>query len=296
MGKQTKMQTKIQTILFFTFLICVHISITNTLKIKSKFLSTAKPSNATLTAAPAGQEETRDLTVTKGKRHHREPILPPTDLKAFTGPDSGEHNTDNHKKQFHIHHVTPRNTSSLNDKVANRFQRAHKRLAEIDDLRKENEERKLLKHLPKKPKGITSIGILNLKLRHISKQTKNFHLSDVEAFQAAFNKALAEKTSKVEVNGGKWRIKQVGNNFWYAAVVNGGGLGIMKIKGYVLVMTHNINITLENFARYFEEIKHKFENNEDQLRVIYLKDHEQEQSSVLKKRLRHDKHLYDQNK
>merc|ERR1712151_179156 len=291
MGKQTKMQTKIQTILFFTFLICAHISITNSLKIKSKFLSTAKASNTTLTAPAV---ESRDLTTNeKSKRHHREPLLPPTDLKAFTGPNSGERNTDNHKKQFHIHHVTPDNTTALNDKVAHRFQRAHKRLAEIDDLRKENEERKLLKQLPKKKKGITSIGILNLKLRHISKQTKNFHLSDVQAFQDAFNKALMEKSSHVEVNGAKWRIKQVGNNFWYGAAINGGGIGIMKVKGYVLVMTHNINITLENFARYFESIKHKFENNEDQLRVIYLKDHEQQQSSALKKRLRHDKHVYD---
>merc|ERR1711957_677854 len=49
MGKQkkNKMQQKLQTILFFTFLICVQISSINTLKIKSKFKSQLSLKNVT---------------------------------------------------------------------------------------------------------------------------------------------------------------------------------------------------------------------------------------------------------
>lgn len=298
------MQQKFQTILFFTFLICVHISLINTLKMKSKFLSLAKqnitepvPADAAIksnvTLDPINPKEER-VYKNHNKFDRKQRFTYPTDLNVFVIPNEGEQGTDNHKLQYHVHHAVPTNLTSLNDKVSKRFDRAHRRLAEIDNLRKENEERLLLKNLPSKPLGITSIGVLNFKLKHISKQTQNFTIKSVQEFQNAYNKALRDKSSKVQVNGVKYRIKQIGNDFWYGAIVNGGGIGMMRIKEYLLVLTHDINISLDKFARYFEDLKHKFESHKDELRVIYIKSHNKERTNALKKRLRKDKHLYDQ--
>merc|ERR1712222_264652 len=67
MGKtKNKMQQKLQTILFFTFLICVQISYINSLKIKSKFknqISNSSAANVTTAASP--------VAVAAHHTHHR---------------------------------------------------------------------------------------------------------------------------------------------------------------------------------------------------------------------------------
>merc|ERR1719362_960104 len=297
------MQTKIQTILFFTFLICVHISLINTLKLRSnKNLQTsqlqlnAEMKDADDTKSSDTRNPLRNLIKNSRRNKHDEKIGEKTDLKNFAPVGTPESDTAKHRDQFALHHDTPRNLTKLNDKVAERLDRAHKRLNEIDDLRKENEERKLFELLPKKVKGITSVGVLNLDLKHISKQTKDFKIASVEGFQKAFNEAVLKKESKVTVDGKGWRIKEIGNNFWYGAIVNGGGIGIYTTKHngneYALIITHDVNISLRNFALFFEDLKHKFEHNKDQLKVDYIKEHVKDRTDALKKRLRNDYHLY----
>ena len=183
--------------------------------------------------------------------------------------------------------------TSINNKARERFADAHRKLDEINDLRKENEERKVLQKLPTKPIGIDSIGILNMNLRHVSKQSVNFNITSVAEFENAFNEARNLKTKSVTVNNRTYKIKQIGNNFWYGAIVGNGGIAVYLKRNYLLVITHNQKMSLNAFASYFEHMKHSFENHKDQLRTIYVKDHSQLREDVLKKRLRNDKHLYD---
>lgn len=286
--------TKLQSILFFTFLICAHISYTNSLKLKSRVNSvsqlmqnTTAPNTAK--AAPLDIKKPSDL-----RKKNKQDIH---DISANIDNYDPNNEIDPylpHHDQYHIHHITPRNLTATNRKLSSRFERAHQRLDEIDDIRKENEERKILKTLPTKPQGIDSLGILNLKLQHISKQSLNFTLTDAANFFKAFNKAKSEKTKRVTVNGKTYVLKQLGNNFWYGAIVGGGGIAAYRRQEYVLIVTHNLNMSLNSFARYFQHLKHQFENHKSQLRVVYIKDKDNERTSILKKRLRNDKHLYDE--
>ena len=302
------MQPKLQTILFFTFLICVQISITNSLNLrKSKIqsreqitqnttivpasvaaLATATamepiPTNATLPATPPApvaatlpatppapvaanatptppapvavkQNYTRHRD-NRQSRHHKSNTKKLTNVKSFNKKDTFDQSSDNHRKQFNIHHEVPKNLTSLNNKVRDRFDTAHRRLDEINELKKENEERKIIRKLPSKPFGIEAIGILNFKLRHVSKHSQNFNIKSVSDFEYAYNKARYMKTATVTVNKRTYRIKQIGNNFWYGAIVGHGGIGLYsyKINGnYLLAVTHNQDMSLFSFATYFE--------------------------------------------
>merc|ERR1711957_550047 len=321
MGIKNKMQQKFQTILFFTFLICAQISITNSLKIKSKINSRSKitknattvpaantttpvpapkatvpapaaPATAPTATAPLTRTELERKRNTHDKHHHHSDIVS-TDVSTFAKTDIDNPNTDDHLQQYNVHHVVPKNLTSLNDKVRERFTLAHKRLDEINDLKKEEQERKVIAKLPTKPFGIDSIGILNFKLRHISKHSQNFNITSVSDFEYAFNKARYFKKRESTVNGKTYKIKQIGTNFWYGAIVGNGGIGLYSHKDYLLVVVHNQNMSLFDFARYFEKLKHDFENNQDKLRVVYIKDHNQEREDAMKDRLKADKHLYD---
>merc|ERR1740139_283053 len=177
------MQQKFQTILFFTFLICAQISITNSLKIKSKINSRSKitknattvpaanttapvpaantttpvpapkatvpapaaPATAPTATAPLTRTELERKRKTHDKHHHHSDIVS-TDVSTFAKTDIDNPNTDDHQQQYNVHHVVPKNLTSLNDKVRERFTLAHKRLDEINDLKKEEQERFTLAH------------------------------------------------------------------------------------------------------------------------------------------------------
>jgi len=326
------MQPKLQTILFFTLLICVQISITTSLKIKSQIHSRIQTKNTTIapvpatnatapatvpatnatapaTAAPTAAAPTAAAPLSakslekKTKKqnnhhHHSKESKEQTkyDVRSFKKSDTENADTDDHDLQYNVHHEVPKNLTSLNDKVRDRFTLAHHRLDEINDLKKENEEMKVIRKLPSKPMGIDSIGVLNFKLRHISKQSQAFNISSVAEFEYAFNKARYLKTAAVEVNGQKYKIRQIGDTFFYGALVGKGGIGLYSHSfksDYILIVTHNQDMSLFDFARYFEHLKHQFEDNADKLRTIYVNDHNEERVDAMKTRLKADKHLYD---
>jgi hypothetical protein len=170
----------------FFFLICAQISITTSLKIKSKIQSkttfkttaTADPAptsvepvpatNSTISPALAHAEaEEKQATKLEKKRHknkHQHFGQAPkyvTHVADFATSDTSNPDTDNHSKQFNVHHQVPKNLTNLNDKVRNKLAKFHQRLDEINDLKKENAERKIIRQLPSKPDGIDAIGILN---------------------------------------------------------------------------------------------------------------------------------------
>merc|ERR1711957_15735 len=237
MGNQKKMQPKLQTILFFTLLICVQISITTSLKIKSQIHSRIQTKNTTIApvpatnatapatvpatnatapaaAAPLSAKSLEKKTKKQNNHHHHSKESKEQtkyDVRSFKKSDTENADTDDHDLQYNVHHEVPKNLTSLNDKVRDRFTLAHHRLDEINDLKKENEEMKVIRKLPSKPMGIDSIGVLNFKLRHISKQSQAFNISSVAEFEYAFNKARYLKTAAVEVNGQKYKIRQIGD-------------------------------------------------------------------------------------
>merc|ERR1712045_346350 len=251
MGNQEKkMQQKLQSILFFTFLICAQISITTSLKLKSKIQNQSKTTIKTSTTAdpvptpapvepmpapaknqtisPAlahAEKEDKEATSLERKRHvnkHQHFGQAPkyvTHVANFATSDTSDPDTDNHSDQFNVHHQVPKNLTNLNDKVRNKLAKFHERLDQINDLKKENEERKIIRQLPSKPDGIDAIGILNFQLRHISRQSQNFNIKNVDEFEYAFNKARYNKSHVATVNGKTYKIKQIGNSFWYGAIV-----------------------------------------------------------------------------
>jgi hypothetical protein len=110
-------------------------------------------------------------------------------------------------------------------------------------------------------------------LRHISRQSQNFNITNVDEFEYAFNKARYNKSHKSTVNGKTYKIKQIGNAFWYGAIVGHKGIGIYAPnKTYVLIVTHNENMGLLEFARYFENLKHKFEAHRAEIRAEFVND------------------------
>merc|ERR1712160_206907 len=58
------------------------------------------------------------------------------DVRSFKKSDTENADTDDHDLQYNVHHEVPKNLTSLNDKVRDRFTLAHHRLDEINDLKK----------------------------------------------------------------------------------------------------------------------------------------------------------------
>merc|ERR1712151_214497 len=174
MGKTTttKMQTKIQTILFFTFLICVHISFTNSIKIKIQH-----------------------------QQHHRRNN---TESIAQIGQPNDRANM--HRNQFHVHHITPQNLTDLNNRVRSKFDKAHTKLDEVNDIEKETLEDELFHVLPRKPTGIDSAAIVNLRQGTIPEKSRTFQLQSLQDFAQAINDAQNGKTRSVTVDGNSYKL------------------------------------------------------------------------------------------
>jgi len=287
------MQQKLQTILFFTFLICVQISIIDSLKIKTKLKNkstlvannTAQPAtNTTATPAltnpekrqPSNNHGFRNLNQIKGRAH----------LK------SNNQTALEHRNQFIVHHNTPKNLTDINNKVRAKFAKWHEDLDEIDDLKKENFERKLILKLPKKPTYVTGIAVINIALGHVSRHSHDFNITNLDQFVDAYHKAKNEKAKKVKIENQEYHIRRVGRNFWYGAIKNGGGIAVYQRKQYILVMTHNEKMHLNEFAVFFQKIKHEFENNKQTLAVKYDVDHVKQAKKGVKERLRKDRQHY----
>jgi hypothetical protein len=306
------MQTKLQTIIFFTFLICVQISFTSSLKLKTKVnsflqigqaIATDDNTNATADNTIATDDNTNaiaDNTIatddnTNATADNTIATADNTNATASITTENSEEDIPHHE-QYHIHHVVPKNLTETNHKLSSRLDQAHRRLDEMDDLRKENEERKLLEQLPSLPEGIVSVGVYNLELKHVSKQSNNFNITDIRSFAQAFKQAQSEKTRRVSVNNQTYVIREINNNIWYGAIVGAGGIAVYRKGEYLLCVVHDQKITLLNFAKYFQNLKHSFEDHKEELKVVYIKDKNQERQDNLKDRLKTDKVRYQEKK
>ena len=293
------MQQKLQTILFFTFLICAQISITNSLKIKSKFMSKAKQDNTTVfaPAAPAPDAPAPDApasTDAPAAQHHQQKrrINKSNQINNIA---NGETTNEDHRTQFHIHHVVPQNLTDINDKLRAKFNNAHKRLAEIDDLRKESLEQRIF-HRIKKPDGLTGVAIIDMKRGTMPEKSKNFQVESIQDFVKAFNQANSSKTRRVTVNGIQFKLLRISRDFYYAAVVGKGGIGVYVKMDYLLVMTHNINMRMGEFSLIFGEVINGLRAHKTSEKYEFFKDNFENKRNLLKSRLRDDYTSYKQNR
>merc|ERR1712032_660312 len=133
--------------------------------------------------------------------------------------------TPNHDSQFHIHHVVPRNLTTINEKVRSKLDRAREELGELNDVQKEGLEARLFNKFPKKPIGVQSAAIINLKKGKVDEQSANFNLTSVKEFADAVIKGNLRKTETVTVDGMTFKMRKVGLNFYYGGIVGKGGIG-----------------------------------------------------------------------
>lgn len=275
------MQQKLQTILFFTFLICVQISYTNTLKIKSKLMSNLKQ-NATITAAqPSSNNHHKKL-------HHE------SNLNKAQNIGQSNVNLDQHRNQFHIHHVVPMNLTSINNKVRNRFDEAHEKLDEIVDLKKEALEDKLFHFLPHRPNGITGAAIINLRNGEIDEKSDGFQVSSIKDFVDAIDAADEQKSRRVKVDGQSYKLVKVSRHFYYGAIVGNGGIGVYQKYGYLIVVTHNNNMQVSEFAFVFGQIIDGLRHHKPIEKFRFFKDNFDEKKQELHSRLKNDNAIYQQ--
>merc|ERR1711957_1116639 len=302
--KKNKMQQKLQTILFFTFLICVQISSINTLKIKSKFksqLSLKNVTNATTNTpvAPAAPPAPPAAPTAAPVHHKQHKDLTNQDLASNLKKIGQKKNTNipmDHENQYHIHHVVPKNLTNVNDKVRAKIDMARKQLGELDDLQKETLEEKLFDQFPSKPAGIISAAMINIQKGEIAEQSLRFNLTSIKDLSAAISEGNIQKTRTVTVNGMTYKLKKVGMNFFYGAIVGQGGIGAYLKGDYVLVINHNNYIGFENFAYFFGQVLKGLDQKKPEAKFRFFKDNFEKKKDELTKRLTNDKALYNINR
>jgi len=288
MGKtKNKMQQKLQTILFFTFLICVQISYINSLKIKSKFksqISNTAAANVTTAASP--------VAVAAHHTHHR---LDKQDLINNALHLGNETNTHNHNAQFHIHHVVPRNLTNINEKVRSKLDRAREELGELNDVQKEGLEARLFMKFPKKPIGVQAAAIIDLKKGKVDEQSMNFNLTSVKELADAVIQGNLQKTRTVTVDGMTFKMRKIGLNFFYGGIVGKGGIGGYLKDNYLICITHNQFIGFDDFAYFFGQVIEGLKDNKEQEKFAFFKDNFEDKKDDTRRRLRFDKNLYNKN-
>jgi hypothetical protein len=322
------MQQKLQTILFFTFLICVQISSINTLKIKNKFKSTlsdpvaaapvvaaavapvvaavAAPAPAVPTvAAPtpavpavaglAAPVTTSIVATAPVDKHHNHKATTNQDLQNNL-EKIGLNNTtiEQHRNQFHIHHVTPRNLTKTNNKLRAKIDEAHEKLGELNDVQKETLEARLFHKFPKKPAGVMNAAVIDLQKGKIAEQSMTFNLTSIQELSEAVSQANTLKSRTVTVDGHTYKLRKIGSNFFYGAIVGSGGIGAYLKDGYVTVITHNSFIGFDQFAYFFGQVIGGLKQNKQTEKWRYFKDNFEAKKDKLNTRLTNDRSKYNQ--
>ena len=344
------MQQKLQTILFFTFIICVQFSLTNTLKIKnnSKFMlkknsaansmaddavpatptpptagpavnTTAVPTTSiTPTPAVAGgavNPNAGNKTSITSTPPTAGPAVNPTAVPTSSitpAPKRLSHHqrhqrTDKseqlknigkpvdqnlHRNQYHIHHVVPRNLTNINNKLRDRLDNSHNQLNQLDDLQKEIFEERLFHSLPRKPLGMLSAGIIDLNKGKILESSKDFRVSSVQEFAQAISAANIQKSRTVTVNGQMFKLDRVTFNFYYGAIVGKGGIGVYKLGNYILVINHNNEMNMGEFAFNFGQVVDGLRDHKPEEKFEFFKDNFDNKKQEVKGRLRKDNNIY----
>jgi len=288
MGKtKNKMQQKLQTILFFTFLICVQISYINSLKIKSKFknqISNSSAANVTTAASP--------VAVAAHHTHHR---INKQDLINNAENLGNETTTQNHNSQFHIHHVVPRNLTNINNKVRSKLDTARKQLGELNDVQKEGLESRLFMKFPKKPIGIQAAAIIDLQKGKVDEQSMHFNLTSVKELADAVIQGNLQKSRTVTVDGMTFKMRKIGLNFFYGGIVGKGGIGAYLKDNFLICITHNQFIGFDDFAYFFGQVIEGLKNNRNGEKFAFFRDNFENKKDDTKRRLRFDKTLYNTN-
>jgi len=300
------MQQKLQTILFFTFLICVQISYINSLKIKSQFKSTLslKATNATATpvvapvapaaAAPAAAPATPAPNATVAPKHVHAHKLNQQDIVANIKNIGNNSQNDNHDGQFHIHHVVPRNLTNTNNKLRFKLAKAREQLGQLNDVEKENLEASLFDQFPKKPAGVVSAAVIDLQKGKIDEQSFSFNLTSIKDLSEAISQGNIQATRTVTVDGMTYKLKKIGLNFFYGGIVGKGGIGAYLKDNYVVVITHNNFIGFNSFAYFFGQVIQGLEDNKNKEQGRYFKDNFDDKKSQITNRLQNDRYIYNQ--
>jgi hypothetical protein len=268
------MQQKLQTILFFTFLICVQISYINSLKIKSQIkIKSSQPTNA-----PA--------------IHHHQATTTQDLANNLANLSNNNEEEAQHRNQFHIHHIVPRNLTNTNNLLRNKINHAHSELGQIDDLQKETLEARLFNRYPRKPAGIMSAAIINAKKGEIAEQSNRFNIQSIKDLSEAISEANIQKERTVTVDGSTYKLTKIGLNFFYGAIVGHGGIGAYLKDGYIVVMTHNNFISFNDFTYFFGQVLREIEGHEGEARFRFFKDNFEDKKASLESRLKGDKAQY----
>merc|ERR1719362_527392 len=280
------MQQKLQTILFFTFIMCVQFSLFNSLKIKSKFMSKKDaPVAAVAQTVPAAADD-------DAKVHHHNHKFKRQNRTEEIESIGKMNDNDSHRNQYHIHHVVPKNLTNLNNKVRDRFDEAHRQLDQINDLRKENLERELFHDFPRKPIGLTSMGIIDIARGKIDESSRGFRVKSVQEFAQAISAANIQKSRTVTVDGNTFRLVRVRHNFFYGAIVGKGGIGVYKLGNYVLVINHTNDMSMQEFAFIFGQVIDGLRERRPEEKFEFFRKNFEERRDELKKRLKADERIY----
>lgn len=301
------MQQKLQSILFFTFIICVHISYINSIRIKSKFknqisisansTNTTNPTNdsnttdVTNTPAPESVDTTNNSSNTNSNHHvHRRRRNNTKSIQNLGNPNNTQ--AQEHRNQFMVHHVVPNNLTELNNKAREKFAEAHQKLDQLTDVQKENLERRLFRKFPQKPIGVTSAAVINLRKGVVSQKSQDFNITSIQDLSKAIQQENLVKNSTVTVNGNVYKLRKIGLNFFYGGIVNKGGIAAYVRNGYVLVITHNNYISFSNFAFVFGQVVEGLRDNKNTLEYYFFKDNYDQKVSQIKSRLMNDHAKY----
>jgi hypothetical protein len=154
----------------------------------------------------------------------------------------------------------------------------------------------LFSRLPQKPVGINDAAIINIRKGKIVHKTQNFKIKSVHDLSDALIESNKNKTSTVTVDGDTYKLRKMGNNFFYGAIVNKGGIGAYVKHDYVLVITHDNFITAGDFAYVFGQVIQGLHSKSPDLKSKFLKDDIDQKKDEMKTKLTTDGRKYDDDK
>merc|ERR1712032_786551 len=192
--------------------------------------------------------------------------------------------THHHKEHRRItNQDLAKNLENINTPANEKLDNTHKQLGEIDDLKKETLEERLFHRFPKKPIGITGAAIINVRKGIVAEQSKNFEIKSIKDLTRAVSQGNLQKTRTVIVDGMTFKLRKIGSNYFYGAIVNKGGIGAYLKGDYVLVVTHNNFIGFSDFTYFFGQVQRGLEDHKDEEKFEFFKNNFEKKRDELDK-------------
>merc|ERR1712210_149578 len=100
-------------------------------------------------------------------------------------------------------------------------------------------------------------------------QSMHFNLTSVKELADAVIQGNLQKSRTVTVDGMTFKLRKIGLNFFYGAVVGKGGIGAYSKGDYVLVLTHNNFIGFDDFSYFFGQVQKGLEDHRGEEKFEY---------------------------